>query len=306
MTRYDPTERIGVNAVERIVIDELGWIFREQPIVDMGIDAHIERVDEGSPTGKLAAVQIKSGLGNFREQESCLVYYGALRHLEYWSGHSLPVVLIAHIPERDETFWTVVDEESAARTRTGWKIEIPKTNHFGSQAKSELHVIFEGSPAQQRLRKLVMDEPLMRHVQEGGKVSLELEDWVNKSLGRTPVRVYVHDDDGNEMLSREWFQYYVGYGPKELAETLFPWSRATVDFEFYGENSIYEEGWESELARAIDEDNGISRNEIGTEIVYPYSDSAGEVEAYRLELHVNELGKAFLTVSEYLSGRKDE
>ena len=48
MARYSTTERIGVNAVEHIVLHELGWIFREQPIVDMGIDAHIERVDDGS------------------------------------------------------------------------------------------------------------------------------------------------------------------------------------------------------------------------------------------------------------------
>ena len=31
-----------MNAVERIVVEELGWIWREQMIMDMGIDAHIE------------------------------------------------------------------------------------------------------------------------------------------------------------------------------------------------------------------------------------------------------------------------
>jgi len=54
MGRFTKTERIGVNAVERIVLDDLGWIFREQLIVDLGIDAHIELV-EHEPTGKLVA-----------------------------------------------------------------------------------------------------------------------------------------------------------------------------------------------------------------------------------------------------------
>lgn len=48
MERYSATERIGVNAVERIVVSELGWIFREQPIMDMGIDAQIELVENGA------------------------------------------------------------------------------------------------------------------------------------------------------------------------------------------------------------------------------------------------------------------
>jgi hypothetical protein len=50
MPRYSPTERIGVNATERIVVNDLGWIFREQLVVDQGIDAHIERVDNKEPT----------------------------------------------------------------------------------------------------------------------------------------------------------------------------------------------------------------------------------------------------------------
>ena len=31
MARYSDTERIGVNAVESLILRDLGWIFREQP-----------------------------------------------------------------------------------------------------------------------------------------------------------------------------------------------------------------------------------------------------------------------------------
>jgi hypothetical protein len=45
--KYSKTERVGVNAVERIVINDLGGIFREQPILDFGIDAQAELVEDG-------------------------------------------------------------------------------------------------------------------------------------------------------------------------------------------------------------------------------------------------------------------
>ena len=46
---------------------ELGWLFREQPTEDYGIDAQVEVVDGEAVRGKLLALQIKSGLSLFRE-----------------------------------------------------------------------------------------------------------------------------------------------------------------------------------------------------------------------------------------------
>lgn len=300
MARYSKTEHIGVNAVERLVLGELGWIFREQPIADMGIDAHIERVDNGKPTGKLIALQIKTGAGNFKETKDSFIYYGSTTHLDYWTGHSLPVLLIAHLPESGQTFWVHINEAGVTRTKKGWKVEVPKKNLFGKKAHDLLSNLFEGPPGLQRLRKLSIDEPLMRHIANGGKVSLELEDWINKSLGRSPVRVFIHDEDGNETLSQDWAVTYTGYGIKELAEALFPWSSASVDTEFYEINADNDEDWSDSLSRAIDEDNGINW-EPQSDAIYPYSESSGEVEYYRLELKLNELGHSFLIVSDYCS-----
>ena len=141
----------------------------------------------------------------------------------------------------------------------------------------------------------------MQHIARGGKVSVELEDWINKSLGRTPVQVFIYDENGNETLSKDWFQLYVGYGVKELAEALFPWATAVVDEDFYEVNSEFEDDWEAELSRAAARDNGIETLERDPTEVYPYSEAAGEVEFYRLELRLNDLGYAFLTVSSHLS-----
>jgi hypothetical protein len=75
MSRYTTTERLGINAVEQVVLKELQWIFREQPIADMGIDAHVETVCNGAPTGQLQALQIKTGASHFQDTGDALTYY---------------------------------------------------------------------------------------------------------------------------------------------------------------------------------------------------------------------------------------
>jgi hypothetical protein len=100
----DPTiERIGANAVDTIFLNDFGWLFREQTISDYGIDAQVEVVENNEPTGKLIALQIKTGASYFRPKGENFVFYGELRHLEYWTRHSLPVFLVLHDPEKKLT-----------------------------------------------------------------------------------------------------------------------------------------------------------------------------------------------------------
>ncbi len=84
-SRYSPTETIGVHAVGYIVAKELGWIFREQPIVDVGVDAIIEQCEDGNPTGRFIAVQIKSGAGNFyiSKNKNRITYDASHIHYNY-------------------------------------------------------------------------------------------------------------------------------------------------------------------------------------------------------------------------------
>lgn len=295
MARYNETERIGVSAIESIVACELKWIFREQMIADMGIDAQLELVDDGHPTGKLVGLQIKTGAGNFTVKDDCLVYYGNNTHREYWINHSLPVILVAHLPETKETIWAHVVSENIEETPKGWKISIPRANVFGGEKKSQLSRIFEGSEAQQRLRKLTIDEPLMRHIKAGGKVSVELEDWVNKSLGRSQVLVYVSGDDGDETISQEFFVYHARFEVKQLAETLFPWCKAQLDQDFYDDNC---QEYDGDYRECLWDEYG--QSEPLPEI-YPYAESMNEIEHYRLKLTLNKIGKSFLVLSNYLA-----
>lgn len=60
-------ERLGVNAVAE-AIAKIGQIWRETPMADVGIDGQIEYVSpEGFATGRMIAVQIKSGPSFFRK-----------------------------------------------------------------------------------------------------------------------------------------------------------------------------------------------------------------------------------------------
>ncbi|MGP6095948.1 DUF4365 domain-containing protein [Pseudomonas aeruginosa] len=295
MARYSETERIGVSAIESIVARELKWIFREQMIADMGIDAHLELVEDGQPTGKLIGLQIKTGPGNFTVKDESLVYYGSIEHREYWLNHSLPVIIIAHLPETGETCWAHVSEENIELTPKAWKIEISRKNIFGEAKKRSLSLIFEGPESQQRLRRLAMDEPLMRHVENGGKVSVELEDWVNKSLGRTPVTIYIEQADGSEAVKEYGFVFHDRFDIEALTLELFPWSTASIDEDFYEENcdQSWEDdfSWEDGYCPPVDE-------------FYPYTNACNEVDYYRIKLGLNKIGESYLVISDYLARPK--
>ncbi|OCK50926.1 hypothetical protein BA768_03835 [Chryseobacterium sp. CBo1] len=138
MNRYNSTERLGVNETEKIVIKNLGWIFREQPIVDVGLDAIIEQVENGEPTGKFIAVQIKSGSGNFYRTEKGLSHYVTNIHYNYWLDLCIPIILIAHIPEEGKTYWQEITESNLKKNKKRWKIEIPFKQEFNEKSINKL------------------------------------------------------------------------------------------------------------------------------------------------------------------------
>lgn len=136
--RYNSTERIGVNAVERIVLEELKWIFREQPIADVGIDALIEIVHEETPLCKFIGTQIKSGKGNFYEKEKHFTYYASDIHYNYWTNANIPIILVGYIPEHSTAYWIEITPENFIRNKRQWKIDIPKKQKFNTYAQSRL------------------------------------------------------------------------------------------------------------------------------------------------------------------------
>jgi len=117
---------IGVYAVALKVSKELGWIFRPQPLRDIGIDAHIEVFENGESKAEILALQIKSGSSWFDEtNEQGIIFRGDSNHLEYWCNYPLPVLVVLHDDRINTAYWQVVNKDTAISTGKGWKMIIP-------------------------------------------------------------------------------------------------------------------------------------------------------------------------------------
>jgi Domain of unknown function (DUF4365) len=117
--------RIGI-AGTQLIFTRLGWIFREQPIEDYGIDAHVEVIEDEKATGRLIALQIKYGESWFAEKTiNGFVFRGDVNHLRYWQKHSLTVLIVLYNHIEEVAYWQVVNSRNAQKTNKGWKLIIP-------------------------------------------------------------------------------------------------------------------------------------------------------------------------------------
>ncbi len=113
-------ERMGITAAD-LEFSSWGWAFRSQEVEDYGIDAHVEPFGgPSSPTGQLLALQIKSGESYFAgEADGGWWYRGKNRHLRYWLGHVLPVLIVLYDPAAKTLYWQHVTEDAGRVHRRG-------------------------------------------------------------------------------------------------------------------------------------------------------------------------------------------
>lgn len=115
MPAPDPLqEDRGLVQVHQACVD-MGAIWRPTPCHDLGIDGQIEfleNTDSVISTGKIVAVQVKSGPSYF--SRPCLegfLYYPSSRHRSYWRRITLPVVLVLHDPSQGLTIYADVKRQ---------------------------------------------------------------------------------------------------------------------------------------------------------------------------------------------------
>ncbi len=144
----------GIRLVHSVVEDELGWVFREQVTHDLGIDAHIEVVgDKNRATGRIIAAQIKCGESFFKESDANgFIFRPRTKHVNYWTGHSLPVVVIICQPVSGECWWIEATSENITNTGKGWRVVVPFGQRFDSTHKHVLAQI-AGRPLTERIRQ---------------------------------------------------------------------------------------------------------------------------------------------------------
>ena len=87
-------------------------------------------VEAQRPTGKLIALQIKSGTSFFKEESAdSYIFRTDDKHVAYWVSHSMPVVLVIYNPDTKTAHWQQVTREHVESTGKTWKIEVPKEEH---------------------------------------------------------------------------------------------------------------------------------------------------------------------------------
>jgi Domain of unknown function (DUF4365) len=297
---------VGVTRTQLYVEENLDWVFREQPTEDYGIDAHVEVVDGEDLPGRLLALQIKSGKHWFREPADGGWWYRPDEdHVTYWTNHSLPVIVVLYNPASKRCHWQLVTSRTLERSRTGgWKLLVPQAHVLDASAAAVWRAAADGDPYELRLRELRLAKPWMDMLAAGTRLVVDFAEWINKSSGRGTVSIGIDHEDGNEPEELVIWHFFVG--PANYAETvpkLFAWANAHVHEETYddaeydqyeAECSIWDEG-DQFFTMSFDE----WRRGLVAMGIRPYNNTAGEVDRYRLELTLNELGKAFLVVDTF-------
>jgi len=301
--RFSNTERIGVNKVENIFLQEFDWIPRTLFQTDVGIDMTVEVSNGGVPTGQLIAIQIKSGQSYFSEESNGnVIYRGTNEHLDYWLNHSLPVIIVLYNPVIDLTIWEEITDKKTIKTSKAWKIEIPKTNRLDSTKKSELIKTNKLPAYLQRLQRLAADKTLMEYIYGGGILILEIDEWINKSSGRVTIKISKVLNEGDELISEVGYYHFSSVSDLQV---LFPWAEFEVDEDYYEEQEeeefIAEYGiWDSEEKRYIGTYENFNEHRARYPKIRPLEDGSGEIHYYRLFFSLNELGKSFLEVNSFM------
>ena len=296
------TDRLGISRVEYFFSTH-GWLFREQFTHDYGIDAQVEIVESYRPTGDLIAIQIKTGKSYFSEKNAHgVVFRTNETHIDYWFRHSLPVIVIIFDPDQNICLWESVTEETIVNTGQGWKIVIPHNKTLDDSSLKELKKITQPPEYFKKLNKLRLDKKWINLLAEGETIYIEYENWINKSLPRFDIRIGC--SSRNNIEEESWPTLYGASMEAAIAYTI-PWAEYEMDTEahYYSMQSV----WYDECYTGIDEDTRkpefyISFSEWYNppEEIVPISND-GETEGYRLLLSLNNIGKAFYYLDDYLS-----
>jgi hypothetical protein len=144
----------------------------------------------------------------------------------------------------------------------------------------------------------------MEMLATGTRLVVDFEEWINKSSGRGAVSIGIEHEDGNEPQELVTWHFWVGpWNYAEAIPKLFAWADVDVHEETYddaehdqyeSECSIWDEG-DQFFTQSFED----WRRGVVAQGIRPYNNAAGEVDYYRLELTLNELGKAFLVVDSF-------
>ena len=301
------TERIGVNHCGEIA-ERNNWMFREQPVNDVGIDAHMEFIESSGKPKQLLALQIKSGTSWFKEKkEECIIFRDINdRQYNYWTTNSLPCIVVLYNPADNTCIWQKLTAETIKGTSggKGFFVKVPLTQIFLNDSSNEKLLSFTNLPEHiMNYNFLLSQKEFMQIIQDGGTVKLHSCEWVNKSSGRGETELIVDDGKG---IKKYLYPYWFPFTPyTEVFPRLFPWADFLADEDFYEEDD--ESSWREYHCYYDKEDDewlivGDTFEEYRRKLSPIRSiNHSGEAAEYMLVLSLNKLGRSFLTVNEFVS-----
>jgi hypothetical protein len=210
------------------------------------------------------------------------------------------VVVILYRPSDESLLWQVVSGKTVESTGSGWKVVVPHSQRLSRLSREDLLSVARREHEEEvdlgRIRTEVQ-QPLVVIARSGSRVVVEAVEWVNKTSGRTDLRLLRVDPDGAEATLDWWTNLLGSASVPEAVQRLFPWSEPRIDESYY----------ESCDAARFDEEEGIWDSEEQRQVHFesfsewarrhlpdglrPYSED-GEVARWRIVLHVNPISLA--------------
>ena len=306
------TENIGVNYCG-LIASKKKWLYRPQPVNDIGIDAHMEFVDSSDKPKQLIALQIKSGESYFNETKNDFVVFRDMteRQYNYWVKNSLPCILVLYNPDNELCIWEELSEKTICRTKNGegkgYYVNVHLKNIFIDNESHEKFLSLSNLPEHiVNYNFLLSQKIFMKIIHDGGTVKLHSTEWIHKSSGRGTTELIIETDGGQEKYS---YPYWFPYTPyEEVFPRLFPWASFSADEDFFEKSD--EELWRELHCYYDKEDDewinvGDSFDEFRAKLSpMRYIEHSGEVAEYMMVLELNELGEAFLSVDDYVSQKQ--
>lgn len=303
------TEREGVHYCG-LIAERNKWLFRDQPINDMGIDAHMEFTKPTGESKQLLALQIKSGPSWFEEEkDECIIFRDINeRQYNYWTKNSLPCIVVLYNTDDSMCIWQKLTTDTIERTKggkgKGFFVKVPKDQVFLDERSIQKLLSFTNLPQHiTNYNFLLSQKRFMEIIRDGGEIKLHSSEWVNKSSGRGETELIV--DDGNSSKTYS-YPYWFPYTPyTEVFPKLFPWATFSADEDFFEEYDM--DRWR-DLHCYYDEEDcewivvGDTFEEFRQKLDPMRSiNNSGEVAEYMMVLGLNKLGKAFLEVDRFVS-----
>ena len=295
MVSPEKTDRLGLSWLESFFSSQ-GWLFRECFAHDLGIDAQVEIVDNNKPTGRLIVIQTAELIVTANG------YRAHGNHLQSWVKNCLPGIVVLYDPEDDVLYWESVSENTLIRTGNDWGVDIPKTKVLNHESLVELGKLADLAPAIRKLHRLRLDKPWIDLLANGEVVYLEFDDFVNKTSSRLAVKIGCETKKG--VAEATWpIVYGKELSLNEAISSLLPWAEFEVDEKAYYE--FMETQWHKECYLGCD-DSGEEYYLISFEQWCPPPEGlrpvseGDEVNGYRLILSLNQVGKAFCGLDDFL------